>query len=90
MEDRQVDNDLIDETVLALMFLTLHGSKFEWRAWKGFAWDSLARLHAKNLILDPVGTAKSVVLTEEGRKQCEEAHYRLFSRKPCVENAADN
>jgi hypothetical protein len=28
MKDRQIDTDLIDEAVLALMFLTLHGNKW--------------------------------------------------------------
>ena len=81
MKDRRIDTDLIDEAVLALMFLTLHRNKWEVRAWKGFDWDALGRLHAKDLIFDPVGKAKSVVLTEDGQKRCEEAFYRLFSRK---------
>ncbi len=80
-KDRQIDTDLIDEAVLALMFLTLHGNKWSVRAWKGFDWDALGRLHAKELISDPVGKAKSVALTEEGLKRCEAAFYRLFSRK---------
>ena len=81
MNDREIDTDLIDEAVLALMFLTLHGDTWAVRAWKGFDWDALGRLHAKNLIFDPVGKAKSVVLTEEGLKQCEQAFYRLFARR---------
>lgn len=80
MEDLRIDNDLIDEAVLALMYLTLHGNKWETRAWKSFDWDAMARLHAKDLILDPVGKAKSVVLTEEGLKQSKAAFYRLFER----------
>ncbi len=84
MEDPQIDDDLIDEAVLALMFLTLHqerGFPSMPRAWKSFDWDAMGRLHAKNLILDPVNKAKSVVLTEEGRKLSEAAFYRLFTRK---------
>ncbi len=81
MEDSQIDTDLIDEAVLALMFLTLHGDRWTTRAWKSFDWDAMGRLHAKDLILDPVGKAKSVVLTDEGLKRCEEAFYRLFGRK---------
>lgn len=90
MKDRQIDTDLIDEAVLALMFLTLHGDKWAVRAWKGFDWDALGRLHAKDLIFDPVGKAKSVVLTEEGLKRCEEAFYRLFSRRPDDQTASDS
>jgi hypothetical protein len=39
------------------------------------------RLCAQELIFDPVGKAKSVALTPEGRRRCEEAYYRLFARR---------
>lgn len=81
MDDPQIDTDLIDETVLALMYLTLHGDKWETRAWKSFDWDSLGRLHARDLILDPVGKAKSIVLTEEGVNRSKEAFFRIFARR---------
>jgi hypothetical protein len=35
------------------------------RAWEGFDWTVLSRLHAAGLIADPVGRAKSVVLVAE-------------------------
>jgi predicted transcriptional regulator len=35
-------------------------------AWKGHDWDAMDGLHKKGLIFDPVGKAKSVMLTEEG------------------------
>jgi len=60
-----LDTDKIDEAVLALLFLTRHD---HWRAWKGFDWDALSRLHDKGMIADPVNKAKSVVFTEEGLK----------------------
>jgi hypothetical protein len=63
-----VDEERIDEVVLALLWLTLHDGR---RAWKGFDWAVLGRLHAKGLIADPVGRAKSVVLTDEGLRQSE-------------------
>ena len=88
MEEPQIDNDLIDEAVLALMFLTLHddgGHLSMSRAWKSFDWDAMGRLHAKDLILDPVGKAKSVILTEKGRKRSEAAFYRLFARRDCAQ-----
>ena len=50
------------------------------RAWKSFDWDALDRLHARDLILDPVGKAKSVLLTPEGRRRSEELFYRLFAK----------
>ena len=50
------------------------------RAWKSFDWDALDRLHAQDLILDPVGKTKSVILTPEGRRRSEELFYRLFAK----------
>jgi hypothetical protein len=58
-----LDTDKIDDAVLALLALTLHDN---YRAWKGFGWDALDRLHAKGLIHDPVNKTKSVAFTEEG------------------------
>ena len=80
MTGSPIDNDLIDEAVLALLFLTLHDISGTHRAWKSFDWETMGRLHSKGFILDPVGKAKSVTLTEEGRKRSEAAFYRLFSR----------
>lgn len=55
-----LDTDRIDDAVLGLLYLTLHD---EFRAWKGFDWDTLNRLHEKGMIGNPVGKAKSVVFT---------------------------
>jgi len=71
----EYDKDKVDEMVLALLFLTLHDGA---RAWKGHDWDAMNRLHEKGLILDPVGKAKSVVLTENGLKLCEELFRKHF------------
>ena len=73
----EIDRDKIDEAVLALMWLTLHDER---RAWKGFDWDVLERLHARGLIADPVNKAKSVILTDEGLRQSEELFRALFTR----------
>jgi hypothetical protein len=69
------DTDKIDDAVLALAYLTLHGGA---RVWKSFDWDALNRLHAKGLISNPVSKAKSVVLTEEGLKEAERLCEKLF------------
>ncbi|GJE15297.1 hypothetical protein FOHLNKBM_6380 [Methylobacterium longum] len=71
------DEERIDEAVLALLWLTLHDER---RAWKGFDWAALGRLHAKGLIANPVGRAKSVVLTDEGLRQSEALFRTLFTR----------
>ena len=73
----EIDRDKIDEAVLALLWLTLHDER---RAWKGFDWDVLERLHARGLIADPVNKAKSVIMTDEGLRQSEELFRALFTR----------
>lgn len=72
----KIDNDRIDDAVLALLQLVLHDNV---RAWKGFDWDTLDRLHAKGLISDPRTNAKSVVLTEEGLRQSERLFNEMFT-----------
>ena len=73
-----VDEDRIDEAVLALLWLTLHDGA---RAWKGHDWDALDRLHRKGLILSPANKAKSVVLTEDGLREAERLFEALFARR---------
>lgn len=73
-----INEDKIDETALALLYLTLH-DKF--RDWKQIDWDVMNRLHEKGMILDPVGKTKSVVLTDEGLKKSEALFYRLFTKQ---------
>jgi len=73
-----VDLEKIDEAVLALLYLTLHD---EARVWKSFDWDALNRLHEKGYISNPVGKAKSVLLTEEGLRESERLFHKLFAKK---------
>ena len=73
-----IDTKKIDETVLALLHLTLHDGT---RAWKGFDWDTMNRLHQHGVISDPVGKAKSVVLTEEGLRESERLFKELFAKR---------
>ncbi len=72
------DEDKVDDMVLALMFLSLHD---EYRAWKGFDWDALNRLYEKGMISNPVGKAKSVVLTDEGLARSEVLFEQYFGKK---------
>jgi Domain of unknown function (DUF6429) len=72
-----IDTDQIDETVLALLQLTLHDGA---RAWKGHDWEVLNRLHRKGMIENPVGKAKSVVLTDQGLAESERLFRELFDR----------
>ncbi len=73
-----LDTTRIDDAVLALLLLGLHEQN---RVWKSFDWDALNRLHAKGLISDPVGKAKSVVLTEDGLVKAEALMQMLFAQR---------
>ena len=74
----EIDLDKIDDTVLALLWLTLHDER---RAWKGFDWAALDRLRQKRLIADPANKTKSVVLSDEGRRRAAELFHALFTRR---------
>jgi hypothetical protein len=71
--------DKIDETVLALLHLTLHNGA---RAWKGHDWEALNRLHRKGMIDNPIGKAKSVVLPDQGLAESARLFRKLFERAP--------
>jgi hypothetical protein len=75
----ELDIDKIDEAVLALLALGQHDG---FRAWKSFDWESMARLHEKGYITDPVGKAKSVILTEDGARESQQLLHALFARHP--------
>ena len=71
----QLDPNRIDDAVLALLLLGLHEGD---RAWKSYDWDAMKRLHERGLISNPVGKAKSVAFTEEGRAKAEALLTQLF------------
>ena len=77
-EQSEIDTDKIDDTVLALLWLTMCDEN---RAWKGHDWDAMGRLHEKKMIYDPVGKAKSVSLTPEGLERSKRLFYEMFSKK---------
>ena len=72
-----IDTDKIDETVLALLCLTLHDGD---RAWKGHDWDALDRLYRKGMIENPRSKAKSVVLTDKGLAESERLFKQQFAK----------
>ena len=73
-----LDTDRIDDTVLALLYLTLHD---QYRAWKGFDWDTLSRLHEKGMIENPVGKAKSVEFTTDGLRRSKQLFDAMFTKR---------
>ena len=72
-----LDTDKIDDAALALLYLTLHNG---YRAWKGFDWGVLDRLHEKGMIDDPVGKVKSVVFTDEGLERSKALFEAMFKK----------
>jgi hypothetical protein len=72
-----INTDAIDDAVLALLHLTVHDHN---RAWKGFDWDALNRLHERGFLDNPVNKAKSVTLTDKGLRESE----RLFKQRFAV------
>ena len=70
-----LNRDKIDDTALALLYLTLHDGC---RAWKGFDWGVLGRLHDKGMIDNPVGKVKSVVFTQEGLDRAKALFEEMF------------
>lgn len=74
----QYDENKVDEMVLALLYLVMFEDRYCVRAWKGFDWDSMDRLHEKGFISNPKSKAKSVIVTEEGQRAAEELFRRHF------------
>ena len=73
----ETDEDGVDDAVLALVYLTLDR---DGRAWKGFDSSVMNRLHDKGMIHNPVGKAKSVLLTEEGIAESERVFREMFAK----------
>jgi hypothetical protein len=75
-----MNTDKIDDYTLALLYLVTWERQegLGARAWKGFEWETMNRLHEKGHISDPKGKAKSVVMTEDGFKKSEELFHKFF------------
>ena len=71
-----LDEQKIDQAVLALLYLGLHDGA---RAWKGFDWEALNRLYEKGFIDDPRSKATSVLFTEVGLDKAKRLLEQSFS-----------
>jgi hypothetical protein len=81
-EIMEYDKDKVDEMTLALLYLVMHDeSELGARAWKGFDWDTMNRLHDKGFIGNPVGKAKSVNVTPKGSKKAKELFAKHFAKR---------
>jgi hypothetical protein len=76
-EAMPIDEEKIDQAILALLYLTL--SKDGW-AWKGFDFRAMNRLHEKGFITDPVNKNKSVLLTDKGIAESQRLFELLFTK----------
>lgn len=72
-----LNTDKIDDTALALLYLTLHDGSY---AWKNLDWDALGRLHAKGMIDNPASKRKSVAFTQEGLERAKELFETMFRK----------
>ena len=75
-----LDHDKLAEAALAILALTAFSSRHESRAWKGLDWDVLDLLYRRGWIEDPVGKARSVVLSEAGERLAPVLLARHFSK----------
>jgi hypothetical protein len=81
-EIMEYDKDRVDEVTLALLYLVMHDEEeSEARAWKGFDWDTMDRLHEKGFIGNPVNKVRSVTVSPEGRKRARELFEKHFVRR---------
>jgi hypothetical protein len=75
----EYDKDKVDELTLALLYLVMHDeSEVGARAWKGFDWNTMNRLHEKGFISNPIGKAKSVAVTPEGCRKAKDLFEKHF------------
>lgn len=76
------DPDKVDEMTLALLYLVTSERQegFGARAWKGFDWSTMDRLHQKGWIGNPKSKATSLRVTEEGLKKSEKLFRKYFGQ----------
>ena len=76
-----IDQEKLEQTVLALLYLNSFGEDSGKRAWKSFPWSVMDMLHEKGYISDPATKNKSIRLSEEGARLSEELFEKLFAVK---------
>ena len=77
------DDSKTAEIGFAILSLTInHDRSGNARAWKSLDWDLLASMHERGWIADPVGKAKSVVITEKGALVAEQVRERYLDASP--------
>mgnify|MGYP001565956872 CR=1 FL=1 len=74
----EYDKDKVDELTLALLFLGMSRMKEGGRAWRGFDQQTLARLHQRGWIGDPMEKGTSIGVSAEGMKKAAEFFKKHF------------
>ncbi len=72
------DEEKLAEIALAILCLSAETDKLGTRAWKGIDWDVMDLLYKRGWIGNPVGKAKSVIVTEEGLEKAQEFQKKYF------------
>lgn len=77
------DQDKVDEMTLALIYLVAsdYQAGIGARAWKGFDWSTINRLHQKGWLAEPKVKSMTLHLTEEGFKKSEQLFAQYFGLK---------
>jgi hypothetical protein len=76
----EINEEKLDEIVLALLYLTSFNENDGHRAWKGQDWDTMNRIYSKGFISNPKSKAKSVVFTEDGYNKSKELYTKYFAK----------
>ncbi len=76
----EIDEEKLDEVVLALLYVTKFKDGPNTRSWKSYAWSILNRLHEKGFIDNPKSKSKSVVLFESTEVDGEKLIKRYFAK----------
>ena len=77
--DADVDEQKLEQAVLALLYSNSFKEGEGKRAWKSLPWEIMDSLHQKGYISDPANKNKSVWLTETGAKLSEKLFEKLFA-----------
>ena len=77
----ELNHEKLAEAAIALLSLTAANDHGAVRVWKGLDWDLMNLLHEKGWISNPVSSAKSVVMTDEGARRADDVLARDFRKR---------
>lgn len=77
----EYDKDKVDETVLALLYLTSSHDKYGTRAWKGLDVKVIQRLFQRGFINEPERNSPTLLLTKSGEALSKELFFKMFDAR---------